>query len=154
MNILAMRRNYFLTAMLLGLVACGLPVNPNKEPEIKPTVSPIPSSTPINISNREQRITSRQSTGNYRTIPLSISVGTDLYITLNAATAEFVRSIKNNDDTKLKFISSEKNAEARNETWVFKTTEKGEFELSFQISQKTNQEVKYESAEIFKMNIR
>jgi len=146
-----MKRNYFFIALLLGLAACST-LNHNKNQVIKPTNEPAYSSTPINISTREQRITIRQSTGNYKSIPLSVSVSTDLYLTLSAATAPAERSIKTNDETKLKFISTEKKTLEGTETWVFKAVEKGEFELSFLLKQAANG--KEEAAEIFKMTIR
>ena len=153
-----MKKNILLSILLFSIIACA-PVNQNNN--ISPTPTPTSTESPINISTKTLEIYVNQSEGKYNQIPVSMPIGTDFSLKLNGTVMPYERSIKTNDEAKLKFVSTEKKdpppvaiGAIGEEIWKFKALEKGEFELSFRVRRPFDEAGKYEDAETLKITIR
>ncbi|MFN8578576.1 MAG: protease inhibitor I42 family protein [Candidatus Sericytochromatia bacterium] len=148
-----MKKNIIISALFLLLTSCATSQTT--------TPTPNPNSTPISVNTKEIKVTSGQTLNNYKIEPLIMPVGSDLYLTLNEAIIPSERSIKTNDETKLKFVSTEKFpappvaiGAIGTEIWKFKAVDKGEFDLTFRMRKPSDEQGKYQDAETFKVRIK
>lgn len=149
-----MRKNIVISTLFLLITSCAT-INQNTNTTTNP------SPTPSIDSSKELRFTSTQTLGNYKSETIVTNVGADIYITLNEAIIPSERSIKTNDETKLKFVSTEKFpappvaiGAIGTEVWKFKALDKGEFDLAFRMRKPSDEQGKYQDSEIFKVTIK